>query len=723
MDPLSSAIHFKPPSPVKCPEIKPETHSYKAPQAPEDTSQMSELIAILEKWVLEPKLPGIDVRLHRRITTERINIIAPLINAEEVIRNPQSFERAWELLNLIDPSLATKVGVLIFLYRGSLCLLGTDFHKQFLNKPGCFAMTEIGHGSNVLGIQTTATYDKETDSFIIDSPTLRSQKFFIGNAANDAQIAVVFAQLILPDGTEAGVNAFVVPIRNEDGSPVPGVEIIDCGDKLGMQGVDNGGLRFRQVRIPRSFHLNKLSEVDREGNYNTYIKKKEDAHGNRIKDDEPKSIFGPVIAALIYGRIFLTVGCAISMAFLAILLHKKCPQIPTSILIPLIADAFAFRLAKTHAMNHREDHGLVSGIKVVVSEETGTAYQDMFFFVRNFNSRLAQMLLGINCDQVVTQTFEGDSQVLRQLVEKENLKQLYNYLSTLSFNISSIISNLKNIYTQWNDPIRQAERTVLWEEIKIGLQIAKADLWTKENIMDVWNRNLLFNIKPTSDLHIHIQIAKLFDETDPLMKLLKEVYIAKHIQPSAEALNDLHDRLKNHIPELIDRLTKDLNLSDEVIEACMKTVIPQTLEEQPTPPTFFKDLFEDKPDLIDLLNTFKDYTPESIGRLEKDPALRKKVEDSFKIVITQTLKQISTLQESLEKICEAKPELNDVLDKLKDHMPKLIDQLATDLDLTEELQECLISVIPPEQIPTLLRSLREGFQKKKVSFSPLKAHL
>ncbi|KAG6818991.1 hypothetical protein H0H93_016586 [Arthromyces matolae] len=45
---------------------------------------------------------------------------------------------------------------------------------------GCYLQTELGHGTNVAQLETTATYIPNTDEFEIHSPTLTSTKWWIG---------------------------------------------------------------------------------------------------------------------------------------------------------------------------------------------------------------------------------------------------------------------------------------------------------------------------------------------------------------------------------------------------------------------------------------------------------------------------------------------------------------------------------------------------------------
>ncbi|XP_013401428.1 peroxisomal acyl-coenzyme A oxidase 1 isoform X1 [Lingula anatina] len=132
---------------------------------------------------------------------------------------------------------------------------------------GTYAQTEVGHGTFVRGLETTATYDPQTEQFIINSPTLTSTKWWPGNLGKTTNHAVVLAQLYT-GGKCHGIHAFIVQHRDmETHQPLPGVEVGDIGPKFGYEAVDNGFLRYHNVRIPRDNMLMRYSEVTKDGRY------------------------------------------------------------------------------------------------------------------------------------------------------------------------------------------------------------------------------------------------------------------------------------------------------------------------------------------------------------------------------------------------------------------------------------------------------------------------
>lgn len=90
----------------------------------------------------------------------------------------------------------------------------------------------FSHGSNVAGLETTATFDQAADQFIINTPTLTATKWWIGGAAHTATHCTAFARLIV-QGKDYGVKPFVVQLRDtKDFSLRPGVNIGDIGMKM-----------------------------------------------------------------------------------------------------------------------------------------------------------------------------------------------------------------------------------------------------------------------------------------------------------------------------------------------------------------------------------------------------------------------------------------------------------------------------------------------------------
>ncbi|EOD45987.1 putative acyl- oxidase protein [Neofusicoccum parvum UCRNP2] len=127
---------------------------------------------------------------------------------------------------------------------------------------GCYAQTELGHGSNVRGLETLAIWSPEDKSFIIHSPHLTAAKWWIGSLGRTANHAVVMAQLVI-NNKPYGPHPFIVPIRDlKTHQPLPNIHIGDIGPKFGYNTMDNGFLLFNKVKIPHVNMLARFSKVD-----------------------------------------------------------------------------------------------------------------------------------------------------------------------------------------------------------------------------------------------------------------------------------------------------------------------------------------------------------------------------------------------------------------------------------------------------------------------------
>ncbi|MGX5718301.1 acyl-CoA dehydrogenase family protein [Arthrobacter sp. MAHUQ-56] len=217
----------------------------------------------------------------------------------------------FEELVVADPSLQIKAGVQWGLFGSAVMHLGTaDHHAKWLpgimslDIPGCFAMTETGHGSDVASIATTATYDPAAGEFELHTPFRAAWKDYIGNAANDGLAAVVFAQLVTR-GVNHGVHAFYVDLRDRATKEfLPGIGGEDDGIKGGLNGIDNGRLHFTHVRIPRTNLLNRYGNVDADGTYSSPIA-------------SPGRRFFTMLGTLVQGRVSLD-GAAVAASKVAL---------------------------------------------------------------------------------------------------------------------------------------------------------------------------------------------------------------------------------------------------------------------------------------------------------------------------------------------------------------------------------------------------------------------
>jgi acyl-CoA oxidase len=371
-----------------------------------------------------------------------------------------------EMLAMSDLSLMVKAGVQWGLFGGAIENLGTERHHEAYVKKiislalcGCFAMTETGHGSDVQSLETTATYDAATQEFVIDSPTPSARKDYIGGAAETSTIAAVFAQLITTetnDPVNHGVHCFVVPIRDADGSDLPGVTTSDNHYKGGLPGVDNGRIVFDHVRIPRVNLLNKYGDVAPDGTYSSPI-------------DNPNRRFFTMIGTLIRGRVSVG-GSAGNAAHLALdiatryALQRRQFSVPdedaaeTEVLImdylvhqrrlfPLIARSYALQfaqnelVAKCHdlqtadapdAEEQRELESRAAGLKAANTWHASRTIQEAREACGGAGYMAENRLIALRADTDVFTTFEGDNHVLTQLVAKELLTAYADDIRSMS---------------------------------------------------------------------------------------------------------------------------------------------------------------------------------------------------------------------------------------------------------------------------------------------------
>ncbi|KAK7893739.1 hypothetical protein LTR67_006440 [Exophiala xenobiotica] len=184
----------------------------------------------------------------------------------------EEFQAANELVS--EP---TPYGLHASMFLVTLREQGTpEQQKIFLEKAeaykiiGCYAQTELGHGSNVRGLETTATWNPEDKTFTLHSPYLTASKWWIGSLGKVANHAVVMAQLFI-NGKNYGPHPFVVQIRDlKTHEPLPNIHVGDIGPKFGYNTMDNGFLLFKGVKIPHVNMLARFSRVD--PNTNKYVR-------------------------------------------------------------------------------------------------------------------------------------------------------------------------------------------------------------------------------------------------------------------------------------------------------------------------------------------------------------------------------------------------------------------------------------------------------------------
>lgn len=401
--------------------------------------------------VAEPDL-RLDLEAHRARTLELVTALTD----SELVRATLPVDlggtgdvgasvTGLEMIGHGDLSVFVKAGVQFGLFGGAIANLGTErHHREYLpgmadlSLPGCFAMTETGHGSDVQSILTTATYDPATDELVVHSPSPAARKDYIGGAARDARLAAVFAQLVVGE-EQHGVHCVLVPLRDESGQPMPGVTIGDCGAKLGLKGVDNGRLMFDQVRVPRANLLNKYGDIDDQGRYSSPI-------------ESVNRRFFTMLGTLVRGRVTVAAGAgAATRSALTLAVRyglqrtqftypdgehevvvmdyrahqrKLLPRLAKSYALALAQNALTGKLADistgeiTDESSQRELEARAAGLKAITTEHANDTIQACREACGGAGYMALNRFADLKADTDVFATFEGDNTVLLQLLAK-----------------------------------------------------------------------------------------------------------------------------------------------------------------------------------------------------------------------------------------------------------------------------------------------------------------
>ena len=430
------------------------------------------LRVLCHDWLRELGERGVGRHAFPGVTTEAVDI--------------SGFVARFETLALGDLSVLIKAGVQFGLFGGSIFHLGNEAQRRrylplaaSLELLGCFAMSETGHGSNVADLETTARYDPATQEFEIDTPGDAARKDWIGGAATHARMATVFAQLEVA-GERHGVHAFLVPIRDPAGALLPGVEATDAGQKMGLNGVDNGRLWFHGVRIPRDAMLDRFATVTVDGRYESAI-------------PSPSRRFFTMLGTLVAGRVSIAsaavsvakVGLTIAIRYASIRRQfgpSGAPETPIldypthqRRLLPALATTYALHFA-ARALQHayvsaasgdREVETLAAGLKAYASWHVTRTLQDCRECCGGQGYLAVNRIPALLADADIFTTFEGDNTVLMQLVARSLLTSFHRQFADARFvgllrhlarQATTVIREKNPVVTRMTDPAHLRDR-------------------------------------------------------------------------------------------------------------------------------------------------------------------------------------------------------------------------------------------------------------------------
>ena len=523
------------------------------------------------------------------------------------------------------------------MFETVLRILGSDEQvEEYLPKMlsyeilGWYAQTELGHGSDIQGLQTEAIFDKQTDEFVVNTPTLTATKFWPGELGKQANFCVFHSKMIV-DGQNYGVQAFIARIRDQDTHrPLRGLEIGDIGPKYGYSVKDNGYMIFKDFRVPRTALLSRYVSLTKEGKLN-------------IQGD-PKVAYSTMLFVRI-SLINFTWKLAISMWLLGIrytLIRRQFKTISNSEeerrifdyqatqyqIIPFLAYAYGWIfsskqcVAKYNLMREeikndkfttmRDLHSIASAFKALQMQQS----IDGLFKIRECcgahgysNYSNLPNVIEIWSPNV---TLEGDTMVMYQQTAKEFIK-LFRMIENYGKETKGIYSYLNEYkdfigahdhttqFKNTNDLLRLYKWATILSIVKVSKLLPDIDDELK--FESEWNKVYQIEIISAARLNAHYLVASMFYEEltnkdlsaplkvvlDKMLKLYlcdiitrygEELLISSY--STSKQLSDIKDYIDQLISEIRPhayKLTKSFLVDDILLHSKLSLTHGKVYEE------------------------------------------------------------------------------------------------------------------------------------------------
>uniref|UniRef100_A0A8C7NYU7 Acyl-coenzyme A oxidase n=1 Tax=Oncorhynchus mykiss TaxID=8022 RepID=A0A8C7NYU7_ONCMY len=393
---------------------------------------------------------------------------------------------------------------------------------------GTYAQTEMGHGTHLRGLETTATYDPATQEFVLNSPTITSIKWWPGGLGKTSNHAIVLAQLHTQGKCTVHTAVPYCLVNSLSHS------------QFGFDEVDNGYLKLENVRIPREHMLMKYAKVEADGTY--------------VKPPSAKLTYGTMvfIRSMIVGEAghALAKSCTIAIRYSSVRHQSEIrpgepePQImdyqtQQYKLFPLLATAYAYKFVGQY-MNqvyHRitgdisqgdfselpELHALSAGLKAFTTWTASEGIEVCRMACGGHGYSRCSALPDIYVNFVATCTYEGENTVMmlqtarfliksyQQASAGHQLSGIVSYLNESERRLQPQSVSSRPTVVNVNDlaSLVEAYKLRAAKLVEVAAKSIQQELQKRVSQEDAWN-NSAIDLVRASNAHCHYVVVKLF---------------------------------------------------------------------------------------------------------------------------------------------------------------------------------------------------------------------